>query len=122
MLSEHKILQLPNLQGGIVEVDVNFSNNAKVKDCQVLRFKFGGQEVDVKRDDIVNMILALGKEEQIEQLLPVNHHKVKQIERKLTFEFTATQDYAKGEKIQVVAPWIDQQIVTQESFAGSNSS
>lgn len=122
MLSEHRILQLPNLQGGNVEIDVNFSNNEKVKDSQVLRFRFGGQEVDIKRDDLVKVILSLGKDEQIESLIPIKRNKVKEIERKLTFEFVASQDYAKGEKVQIMAPWIDTQAVSTDSYLGSNSS
>lgn len=118
MLSEHRRLQLKTTRGERLEAEVNFSENPKVKDCQVIRFHINGKELDIKRDELVALLMAIGDEGMQEKLLPIKIGTTRKVERMLTFEWQATRNYAKGDTIQVKAPWIDEIPTEEELMAG----
>jgi len=118
MLDEHRRLQLKTVNGEKVEVEVNFSNNKKIKDCEVLRFRIGEKTYDFKRKELMALMMLVGDDRDQEKLIPVRLNKVKKIQRMLTFEYKASKDYKKGEMISVTAPWIDETPSEQEMMAG----
>lgn len=119
MISEHRVIQLRTTKGEKLEAEVNYSGNEKVKDCQVIRFKIDSKEFEIKRDDLVTLMLIFGTEEHQKKMLPMQVSKVREVQRLLTFEWVASQNYNKGEKITVKAPWIDQQVTEDEVLSGS---
>lgn len=120
MLNDHQTLRLKSLNDGKdIEVEVNFSDQEQVKNCQVLRLKYDGKTMLVKQDDLLQIMLVIGSPETQKKLIPVTYNKVKKIERLLTFEFNASKDYRKGDKISIKAPWIEEVVDTEAAYAGA---
>ncbi len=119
MIDEHRILKLECIGGGTAELEVNYSNNDKVKDCQMIRFRKDKQEFEVKREDLLSLMLIIGDEKTQKSLLPMQTTKVKKIERLLTFDWVASRDYKKGDKITIKAPWIQEEPVNEEMLSGN---
>lgn len=121
MLKDHQVMRLNTVDGGIVEAEVNYSNNPKVESCGIVRFSYNGVEFDISKDVLMSLMLAIGTPTENEKLLPMKLKNIKKIERLLTFEWQASRDYQKGEKITVRAPWIDEVPTEQEVLAGNVS-
>ena len=107
MLNEHRTFKLKAASGETVEVEINWSDNLKVKDCGLVRFKVGDEEVELQRNDLASLMMLLGNAEEQKKMMPMKLTKVRKLERMLTFEWQASKDYKKGEKVTVKAPWID---------------
>jgi hypothetical protein len=119
MLNDHKILQAKALGGGTVEFEVNWNSNKDIANCEMVRLRFDGVEVDVKRDELVNVLLHIGSLSDQKKLMPVKVERVRKLERMLTFEFTAKRDIPQGQKVQVTAPWIDTTVDAEEVLSGN---
>lgn len=119
MLNEHRILNIPCINGGKVEVEVNYSANEKIKNCQILKLTYNKIKMEIKRDDLIALLLLIGSESDQKNLLPIKFNKVRNLERMLTFEWAASRDYKQGEKITVKAPWIDMSTDAEEILSGS---
>lgn len=118
MLDEHRRMQLKTVSGEKIEVEVNFSNNKKVKDCGILRFHLGEKTYDFKRKDLMALMMLVGDDADHDKMVPVKVGNIKKIQRMLTFEWTASRNYEKGERVLVKAPWIDEAPSEQEIMAG----
>lgn len=121
MISAHRILQLPTFDGKKIEVEVNWSDNQAVKDCKIVRFREGETCFEVSRDALVTILMIIGREADQKKLMPLKTTGVKVVQRMLGFEFDASRDYRKGEKISVRAPWIDQITTEDEILSGALS-
>ena len=105
---------LPTMHGGPFVAQVKYMDEAP-DDVVVLRR--GDQKIALKRDDLVGFILSIGDPRDIKKLIPVQRTHVRKLERMLGFEWTASRDYKKGDKIEVRAPWLDVQTDVEEVFA-----
>lgn len=119
MIEAHRVLRLKTTQGKKFEVEVNYSDNEKIKNCQVIRFHVDGKDFDVKRDELMSLMMIIGRSEDQKKLMPMKLSHVKKVERLLTFEFEASRDFRKGEKISIKAPWIDQVVTEDEILSGA---
>lgn len=119
MITEHKVLQLPSNDGDSMDVEVNWSDHEMIKDCQMLKFRIRDQEIEIKRDDLMDAIMTIGKVSDIKRALPMKLGNVKKLERMLTFQFKCSKDIKAGEIVTVQAPWIDKLEVSEEVFAGN---
>ena len=118
MLSDHQVMKLRTAQGQELQVEVNYSKNKKVENCQMVKFHFDGKEFEVKQSDLVAMMMVIGSVENQKKMLPMKMTRIRKMERLLTFEFNAKKAYEKGEVIRIQAPWIDTVPETEEVFAG----
>lgn len=121
MIKEHRVFQLVTKSGDNIDVEVNWSNHKDIKDCKLVKLKVGGQELIVEREKLTSLMLLIGSIDDQKKLLPMKMTNIKKLERMLTFDWTASKDYRKGDKITVKAPWIDQVPITEEVFAGNVS-
>lgn len=119
MLSDHQTLQAKAIGGGSVEFEVNWSDKKSIARCEMIRVRIGEAEAEIKRDDLVNILLHIGTIGDQKKLMPAQLTKVRKLERMLYFEFPASRDYRKDEKIQVRAPWIDTGVDVEEVLAGN---
>lgn len=119
MIDEHRSFQLEGLDGEKIELEVNWSNHKDVKDCQLIKFKLGDNEVTVKRDHFTSLLMMIGRPQDQKKLIPMKLTNIRKLERMLTFEWNASKDYKKGDKITVKAPWIDEVPDVEEIFAGN---
>jgi hypothetical protein len=119
MLDEHRVLQLRTTNGRKLEAEVNFSTNAKVKDCQVVRLRAGDETYDIKRDDLTTLLMVIGDESTMKSLIPLKTSTVRKVERLLTFKWKATKDYRRGDEITVTAPWLDEVVTSDEVMSGN---
>ena len=119
MLEGHRKLVLKTTTNEDIEIEVNYSSNLEVQNCKIMRIRKGDQEFDVKRDDLVSIMLIIGDMETQKKMLPVKMERVRKLERMLHFDFVAKKDYKRGEKIYVSAPWIDVVPDVEEVFSGN---
>ena len=119
MISEHRTLRLQTTTGKKFEAEVNFSDNEKIKDCQVVRLHLDGKTIDIKRDELVSLLMVIGDGVDQRKLMPLKLTNIKKVERLLQFRFQASKDYKKGEEIQITAPWIDQVVTEDEILSGN---
>lgn len=118
MLNEFTVLRIRTLEGKDLELIVNYSDKDELKDCQVIKMKYDNNEFQIKQSDLHQVMMTIGTPQVQKDLLPVSLTRVKKTERLLTFEFQAKNNIKKGEKVQVVAPWIDTMEYNEETFAG----
>uniref|UniRef100_A0A6H1ZHM7 Uncharacterized protein n=1 Tax=viral metagenome TaxID=1070528 RepID=A0A6H1ZHM7_9ZZZZ len=119
MINDHRRFNLATLDGGHVEVEVNFHDGEKIKDSKVLRFFIGNKQYDIKTKDIVDLLLAVGSVNVKKDLLPVKVTRVRKLQRMLQYEFKASKDYKRGEVVTVVAPFIDTHTDVEEALSGA---
>ena len=119
MLNGHRVLKIKSQAGDNIEVEINFSDNEKVKDAKILRFKIDGKQYDIKKDELVSLMMVVGTIDDQKKLMPMKLTNIRKIERLLTFEWKTTRSYREGEVIQVKAPWIDEVPNVEEVFAGN---
>jgi hypothetical protein len=110
MIEDHDVLILPTLNGSDFEVEVNFNEDPKVKECKILRFreKSTGKTFDFKTDDLTTLLLAVGNAQVQKDLLPIKVRKVRRLERLLSGSFKAKKNYARGDTIYFNMPWVDE--------------
>lgn len=118
-MTDHQRLKLALLDGGHIEVEVNFHDNEKIKDSKVLRFFIDGKQYDIKTKDVRDLLLIVGSTSIAKDLIPVKITHVRKLERMLQYEFKASKDYKKGESITVVAPFIDTHTDVEEALSGA---
>ena len=106
MITEQQTFQLLTLGGGTIDVSVNWNASEEVSECKLIRLKIGEKEYVIKRDELYNILLMLGTEKQVKDMLPIKLTKVKRYETILEFEWKASKDIRKGEKVRVRAPHI----------------
>lgn len=119
MLTDHNRLVIKTLENEDIEIEVNYSDDPEIKDCKVFRVSMGEKVFQIKRDELLRLLLALGDPSTQKKLLPTRVKNIKKIERRLHFRFKAKKDYREGETIEVVAPWIDEVITEEEKFSGN---
>lgn len=119
MLDGHRTLQIPTLDGEMVECEVNFSKNKKVKDCQVIRMRTKGVEFDIERDELTKLLLILGDQQTQKDLTPVHLSKIRKYETLLEFKFKASKAYNKGDEVEVTAPYIIEIPDVEELYSGN---
>lgn len=107
------------LENEDIECEVNYSDDPEINGCKVFRVHMGEKIFQIKRDELLRLMLALGDPSTQKKLLPIKVKNVKQIRRNLHFRFNAKKDYRKGEVIEVVAPWIDE-VPTEEEILSGN--
>lgn len=81
--------------------EVNWSDDAAVKDCQIVKFTFPGEKGDtyviVKKEHLLSMIFTMGTPEEQQNLIPqtlMTHRRFEGVVR-----MKATKDIMKGEEI-----------------------
>lgn len=119
MLEEHRRLRLPRLDGGEFEVEINWSEDPKISESKVLRFHDGERFFDIKRDDLLTLMLVVGDANVQKNLLPMNVRRVRRVERLLQGSFKAKKNYTKGDVIYWQAPWIDEIPIDEEVLSGN---
>ena len=119
MVYEHKVIRLRAADGRFVDLEVNFSKSPKVKDCKIFRFKIGKDSFDLTRDDLTAAHLMFSDVSTMSKFIPQHVTRVHKVKRNLTFDWTASKDYKKGDKITVVAPWIDTVVTEEEVLTGN---
>jgi hypothetical protein len=119
MLTEHRSIPIQTSDGSTLEAEVNYSSDKEVKDSQMIRFHFGDKTADVKMNDLIALIFFIGDETTAEKIMPMKRTKVRKIQKLLAFEWTATQDYKKGDKIGVQAPYIETVEDSEEMMANA---
>lgn len=117
MLSEHQRLNLALLDGGCIEVEVNFDKHDETS--KVLRFFVAGKQYDIKTKDLRDLLLIAGDISIKKDLLPTKLTRVRKLERLLQYEFKASKDYKKDEMITVIAPFIDTRTDIEEVLSGA---
>ena len=118
MLNEHRKFQLKTLDGKL-EAEVNWSKEKKVKDCNVIKFTLDDKEFIMKRSELMSLMLLVGSADDQEKLMPMKLSRIKKYETMLTFEFPASRNYKKGEKVLIKAPHIFTIPETEEVIAGN---
>lgn len=119
MMEEHNRLRLALLDGGHIEVEVNFDMSEKIRNSKILRFFIDGKKYDIKTKDIRDLLLIVGDVSIAKDLLPVKLTRVHKLQRMLQYEFKASKDYKQGDLITVVAPFIDTHTDTEEALSGA---
>src|SRR3990167_7529544 len=119
MLTEHRKLRLKTVDNQMIGVEVNYSKSPKVKDCKMIKLGIDGKEYEVERKELMSLMLIIGDKEVQSKLLPIKVEKIRKYETVLGFDFTASKDYKKGDKISVSAPYIVSIPETEEMFAGN---
>lgn len=117
MLSDHQRLNLALLDGGCIEVEVNFDKHDEMS--KVLRFFVAGKQYDIKTKDLRDLLLIAGDISIKKDLLPTKLTRVRKLERLLQYEFKASKDYKKDEMITVIAPFIDTRTDIEEVLSGA---
>lgn len=101
MLRTYEKFRLTDL-GGQSEffVEVNYSRDKKVKDCQVLKFTFpDGKQAVISKRHILGMLFTMGTEDEQQKLTPQTLTKQRWYETILAIK--AKRDIYKGENINV---------------------
>lgn len=120
MIDENRRLTLKKLAGGVLEVEVNWSDSDDICPSKVLRFYDGSNKLfELKREDLEGLLMVLGGEGTMKKLLPIKISRVKKVERLLYMDFKATKDYKKGEIIPIKAPWVDVIPYEEDVYAGN---
>lgn len=119
MLNEHRILKGKTADGSDFEMEVNWNENKEVKDSQVVRIRSGDNTLDVKLEDLTQMLMVIGGEGTMKKLLPMKVERVRKMERMLTFEWQAKRDIRAGETLRIQAPWIDTSVDAEEILSGN---
>lgn len=119
MLETHQVMKIKTQNGAQAELEINYSSNKKVIKSQMIKFKINGQEAEIKRNDFIAYMLAIGRMEDQKKLLPMTVTRIRKLERMLTFEIKLKKNHEAGETIIVQAPWIDEIPETEEVFAGN---
>lgn len=119
MIEEMNTLRLPTKNAKDIEITVNWNDNPEVKGCKLLKMKVEGKDYIVDRDQLVNLLMVLGSEQNLKDLMPVTLTQVKRYETILEFQWKASRNFQKGETITVQAPHIVSLPITDERFAGA---
>jgi hypothetical protein len=125
MIDEQNGFEIPVVSGGRLTGEINWSKDETIAGGKMIKFNFISPDGKhtfpffVKTEQLHAFLMVVGSTEQIEDLLPVKVTTIKKIERLLTFEWQASRDYRRGEKITVKAPWIDEVPNEIETLAGS---
>lgn len=80
---------------GELNIDVNWTQSASP--CKMIRFRLGGKEVVVPRNDFYSMLIMFSGPKQLDNLIPVKETKVRMITRVLKVQ--ANKDMKKGETL-----------------------
>ena len=79
-------------------VEVNFSRNPKIDKCKVLRITFpGGEKAYIKKEHLMAILFAIGKEEEQRKMIPTRVQRVKWYETVVSV--IAKKDIQRGERI-----------------------
>jgi len=98
IVTEARTTYLPLLQGGRIQIDVNW--NADVMPCKVLRLTFpGGGTGLVKKTDLVTMLMFFADPTEMEALIVKSMKPVHSYETILGI--TATKEIHTGDKINL---------------------
>lgn len=119
MLSENRRFTIPTSDGSSLEAEVNFSDSEEVKNAKTVRLHRGDEFFDVKSDDLIAFLFLIGDENTAEKLTPFKQKKIRKLEKLLAFEWTATRDYKKGDRIAVKAPYIETIEDSEEMMANA---
>lgn len=119
MIDDHRRFRIGLLDGGHIEVEVNFDKSDKVSESKVLRLFIDGKTFDVIAKDLVSFLVLVGDVGVKKDLIPAKITKVRKQQRLLRYSFKASKDYKKGEVITVDAPYIDTHTDVEEVVAGA---
>jgi hypothetical protein len=119
MIDEHQSLRLPKLEGGELELEVNYNDDPNANECKHIRVKDGESRYTLKREDLTAILLAVGDLRTQKALLPMNMRRVRRVERLLRGSFKAKKNYTVGDTIYWEAPWIDEIPIDDEVLSGN---
>ena len=118
MITDLQVFRIKTQEGDI-EAVVNWNDAETVKESRMIKFKIDGKEWHIKCDDLVTLLLTIGDSEAQKKLLPCKLKTIRKYETILSFVWTASKDYKKGEKINVQAPHIVEIPVEENIFSGN---
>ena len=104
---------------GIIEADVNWSKEEKIQGGKIIKFKIDGKDYHIERDELVSMLMMIGDEKTIKDLIPIKLSQVRQYETILEFQWKASRDIKKDEQITISAPHIVTLPDVEEIYAGN---
>ena len=119
MLTQHRKLRLKTVDNQLIDVEINYSNSPKVKDCKIVKFAIGDKDYEIERQELLSLMLIIGDSETQGKMLPIKLQKIRKYETELELKFTCKKDYRKGEDITVRAPYIAEIPDEEEMFAGN---
>lgn len=118
-IDEHRRFRLGLLDGGSIDIEVNFDKSDEVSNSKVLRLFIGDKTYDVIAKDLVSFLILVGDVSVKKELVPAKITKIRKTQRLLQYKFKASKDYRKGEEITVHAPYIDTHTDVEEVLAGA---
>lgn len=118
MISEFREFYLDSGKGNI-KARVNWNDSDEVKNCETIEFQVKKEKFWIKRSDLVAFLMVIGTQDDIKNLLPMKLSKVRRYETILEFEWKASRDIRKGEKVTVRAPHVVSLPVEDEIFSGN---
>ena len=119
MIDDYRCFRLGTLNGGDIEIEVNFAENEEVSNSKVLRLKIDGKKYDVPTKDLVSFLLLVGDVNVKKDLMPAKITRVRKLQRMFQYVFKASKDYKKGEEITGVFPYVDMHTDIEEALAGA---
>lgn len=119
MIDEHRRFRLGLLDGGSIEIEVNFDKTDAVSDSKVLRLFIDGKTFDVIAKDLVSFLVFVGDVNTKKDLMPAKITRVHKTQKLLRYKFKASKDYRKGEEIEVNAPYIETHSGVEDLVSGA---
>ena len=120
MIDEYNKGTVRAASGKDVEVEVNFRNDPEdVDNKKMLRVSIGDEHSVIKIDDLVQVLMLYGSQENVNDLIPTKMTNVSRYDTILEFQWTASRDIRKGEKLSIAAPYVRDVVREQETFAGA---
>lgn len=99
MIKDHQKFRLPDARGEHhIDAEVNWNDDPEIKDCKVIRLTMAdGKHAFLKREDLNQILFAIGDEEDQRALIPQTLVTVHW--RETVLQVKATKDIRKGEQI-----------------------
>ena|SRR3990167_5236128 len=119
MLTQHRKLRLKTVDNQLIDVEINYSNSPKVKDCKIVKLSIDGKDYEIERTELTSLMLIIGDSDTQGKMMPIKLQKIRKYETTLELKFNCRQDYHKGDEIIVNAPYIVNIPDEEEMFAGN---
>lgn len=120
MIDEYNKGTMRALSGKDVEVEVNFKNDPGDEgNKKVLRVSIGDEHSVIKIDDLVQVLMLYGSQENVNSLIPTKITQVSRYDTILEIQWVASMDIKKGQKYTIHAPYVRDVVKERETFAGA---
>lgn len=103
--------------GKDIEATVNWNDSDAVKDSKMIKLKVNGKEYTISTEELHTLMMVIGSEKQIKDLMPVKFTQVRRYETILEFKWKASRNIQKGEEIYIKAPHIVSIPIEEERIA-----